>query len=131
MAVNQEVKKLINFIKFQNNMRQAEVAERVGVKSTYLSDVINGHVPFSQKLKEKIYEAFSDCLSDGLNATIVTGNYQEAKNNDGDVRQEIHTSGNCEAVLREIASLRQLIEEQNRDNVSRFLSIIERLTDKQ
>lgn len=74
---------------------------------------------------------FSDCLSDGLNATIVTGNYQEAKNNDGDVRQEIHTSENCEKVLREIASLRLLIEEQNRDNVSRFLSIIEKLTDKQ
>lgn len=59
MAVNQQLKNAIESIKFSSKLKQSEIAERLGVKSTYLSDMINGRVPFSDSIKEKIYEVFS------------------------------------------------------------------------
>lgn len=64
MAVNQQLKNAIESIKFSSKLKQAEIAERLGVKSTYLSDMINGRVPFSDSIKEKIYEVFSYSVDD-------------------------------------------------------------------
>lgn len=59
MPINQQLKTAIESIKFSSKLRQAEIAEQLGVKSTYLSDMINGRVPFSDNMKEKLYEVFS------------------------------------------------------------------------
>lgn len=59
MSVNERLKSAIGSIKVAFKLTQAEVADRLGVKSTYLSDMINGRVPFSDNMKEKIYEVFS------------------------------------------------------------------------
>jgi phage repressor protein C with HTH and peptisase S24 domain len=59
MAVNERLKNAIDSIKFSFKLKQADVAEKLRVKSTYLSDMINGRVPFSDSMKEKIYEVFS------------------------------------------------------------------------
>jgi len=59
MAVNERLKNAIGSIKLLFKLTQAEVADRLGVRGTYLSDMINGRVPFSDSIKEKIYDVFS------------------------------------------------------------------------
>ena len=59
MPVNQELKNIINKIKYHCDLKQSEIAEELGIKSTYLSDMINGRVPFSDSIKKNIYEVFS------------------------------------------------------------------------
>lgn len=62
MAVNKELKDLIDLIKFSKKINQGAIADQLGIKSTYLSDMINGRVPFSDNIKECLYEQYSDCL---------------------------------------------------------------------
>lgn len=59
MAVNQILKNVVSAIKFKYQLRQVEVAEKIGVKNTYLSDLINGRSPLSELFSEKIIAAFS------------------------------------------------------------------------
>lgn len=59
MAVNQELKSVIKAIKFKEGLTQDVIAEKIGVKPTYLSDAINGRVSYSDSLKERLYEHFS------------------------------------------------------------------------
>ena len=66
MSVNQELYNIIKQIKFIRNIKQADVAVMLGVKSTYLSDMINSRVPYSENMKMKIFEVFSDCFSTGI-----------------------------------------------------------------
>lgn len=58
MSINKDFKKAISSIKFNFELNQADIAERLGVKSTYLSDMINGRVPLSENISNKIYELF-------------------------------------------------------------------------
>ncbi|MDR0659986.1 MAG: helix-turn-helix domain-containing protein [Prevotellaceae bacterium] len=39
-------------------LKQSEIAERLGVANTYLSDVINGRVPLSHKMIGRLPEVF-------------------------------------------------------------------------
>lgn len=39
-------------------MKQAEVAEKLGVNKSYLSDTINGRYPYSDELRMRIHEVF-------------------------------------------------------------------------
>lgn len=54
MPINQEVKKRISELKYKLGITQADIAKQLGIKSTYLSDVINGRAPFSKQLESKI-----------------------------------------------------------------------------
>lgn len=58
MAVNQDLKIIIEKIKVEHNLTQAEIASRLGRNSTYLSGVINGHIPLAVKLRDALYEQF-------------------------------------------------------------------------
>ena len=58
MPRNERLKRAVEEIKFQTNFKQAQIAEKLGVKSTYLSDMINGRVPETVNMVEKIYELF-------------------------------------------------------------------------
>lgn len=62
MNDNKELKEIIREIKFRTGLTQAQIAEKLGNNSTYLSDVINGRVPFSDIFKTKIYKVFSDYI---------------------------------------------------------------------
>ena len=59
MAVNQELKNIISAIKFRESLKQVEIAGKIGVKNTYLSDVINGRAPLSELFTDKLVTAFS------------------------------------------------------------------------
>lgn len=60
--MNQELKKIIGTIKVAKGITQSEIATTIGVKPTYLSDMINDRVPYSESMKKRIYEIYSDCL---------------------------------------------------------------------
>lgn len=54
MAKNQELKNLLNQIKYEKDLTQAEIAQLVGIGKTYMSDMLNGRVPFTAKMMEKL-----------------------------------------------------------------------------
>lgn len=59
MPINQDFKDIISEIKFKDKLTQVQIAESLDVKSTYLSDMINGRVPVSDSILNKIYELYS------------------------------------------------------------------------
>ena len=64
MAVNRELKELLSRIKFFKGVNQKDIALALSVKPTYLSDVVNGRVPFSDNLRKKLHELYTDCLQE-------------------------------------------------------------------
>lgn len=62
MSVNQELKEIIAKIKFRKKINQAQISSSLGIKPTYLSDMINGRVPFSDSLRALLFEHYSDCI---------------------------------------------------------------------
>lgn len=59
-TVNEDFKKLISRIKFLYSIKQSDIASAINVKSTYLSDMINGRVPVTDSVTERLYELYSD-----------------------------------------------------------------------
>lgn len=53
------LKTVIKAIKFNFEINQSEIANQIGVTSTYLSDVINERVPLSELFTDKLQKAFS------------------------------------------------------------------------
>ncbi len=58
--MNEEVKNLVNKIKFLYNTNQKGVAELVGIDYRYLSNVLNGRYPLSEELKTKLCKLSKD-----------------------------------------------------------------------
>lgn len=65
MPINQEFKKIIDRIKYEYSINQAQIADRLGVKKTYLSDMINGRVPYNETMAKKIGGAFPPQINGG------------------------------------------------------------------
>ena len=53
-----EFKNLISRIKYEYSLNQSQIADSLGVKKTYLSDMINGRVPYNETMSKKISEIF-------------------------------------------------------------------------
>ena len=58
-----ELKKIISDIKYRKGLNKAEIAKELGVKPTYLSDMINERVPFNETFRQKLYEVYSDLIT--------------------------------------------------------------------
>lgn len=58
MAVNEQLKFGIEKIKITTGLKQAEVANKLGVTPPYLSDMINGRVPLTDSICQKIFDVF-------------------------------------------------------------------------
>ena len=58
MPVNEDFKKVVDTIKYKYSMNQSQIAEVLGVKKTYLSDMVNGRVSYNDVMKGKIIDAF-------------------------------------------------------------------------
>lgn len=56
--MNQEFKTIIKRIKATYDLTQGQIADKLGVTPTYLSDVSGGRVPFNDKLRERIESTF-------------------------------------------------------------------------
>lgn len=60
MPKNEELRKILMEIKYRHGLTQSEISDKIGVNFKYLSNVLNGHYPFSEELKEKLYRQFTD-----------------------------------------------------------------------
>lgn len=107
MAINKELKELIRQIKFHYSIKQGEIAEQLGVTETYLSDAINGRAPFSDSLRSKIYEVFSDAKPK-TNQHIVFGG-QHVQNGD---------AINGDKIVQEVADVKETVEEVVQEEVN-------------
>ena len=67
MEKNSELNSLLNRIKFQYDVNQSEIARAIGVKPTYLSDILNGRIALSDQIREKLCKEFpeSDVVFEG------------------------------------------------------------------
>ncbi len=59
MSKNQELESILKIIKYNSNMTQTDIDKQIGVSKQYLSDTLNGRFPFSNELKQKLYEQFT------------------------------------------------------------------------
>lgn len=58
MAKNQTLADVIKAVKFHFGLNQAEIAEKTGIKLTYLSDLIGGRNPLSESYSDKLNTVF-------------------------------------------------------------------------
>lgn len=127
MTPNEELKRIIAEIKFKKGLKQAEVADILGVKSTYLSDMINGRVPYSDAMQSKLYEQFSDCIN---SANQPISGQSNAPTDDQE--KKFVDSSIISRAFDEIASHRSIIErtiamlEKKDEQIDRLISIIEK-----
>lgn len=144
MAINKELKDLIRLIKYRSGLNQSVIAENLGVTNSYLSDAINGRVPFSDSLRNKIYEKYSDYIT---NPHIVFGGQHVTGGGDavnGDkivekIKEEVEDEQveevtvikkvkcDLDDIRKELADLKKTHAEVVSQN-SRLLAIIENLT---
>lgn len=105
MPINQDFKNIIIRIKYEFSLNQAQIAEKLGVKSTYLSDMINGRVPYNDNMEKKIHEVFhiskDKNMNHGQNFGSIGGNNRSTYNNVGNGS----LSGEIEILKHKIASL--------------------------
>lgn len=55
---------IINLIKKEEKLTKGEISARIGIKQSYLSDMIAGRKPVSFEMKHKINKAFPYCYAD-------------------------------------------------------------------
>lgn len=68
MSVNEEVKKIIEDVKYSRGIRQSDVAMDLGIKSTYLSDVITASMTGHQDMS--VFRRYTDIRQDTLKDVI-------------------------------------------------------------
>lgn len=109
MCKNQELTNLIKKIKYQSGLRQSDIASQIGVSGSYLSDALNGRVPFSDSLRKKIYEQFP---------YLLTGEGEMLKPTEG-------------VAPRDTIPLEDVSRQGNTDNtLDRLLTMMERLIEQ-
>lgn len=151
MAINHELKNIIRQIKFCYDLTQGQIADRLAVSNTYLSDVANGRAPFSDVLRSKIYELFSDIEQPTKQHIVYGGQHVQngdAINGDKIVEEVADVKGTVEEVEKEEINIKKVVEcetdrllallEANQRSLAsmiaqqdRYLSIIENLTKNQ
>ena len=83
--MNQDLKNAIREIKFRRGLTQAQIAAELGIKAPYLSDVVNGRVPYSDNLRGKVYELYSDCITPAEEGEMLKNSIQDISTD----RQEV------------------------------------------
>lgn len=71
--VNEALKLGIERIKINTGLKQADIAEKIGINSTYLSDMINGRVPLTENVCQQIFELFHISILDNRVEEIGSG----------------------------------------------------------
>lgn len=70
MAINELLANAVKEIKYKKGITQAQIAAELGVKSTYLSDMINGRVPLSENISYSIKNLYGISLRETGVGTI-------------------------------------------------------------
>lgn len=125
MAVNVRLKKAIEEIKFKFKLNQGGIAEKLGVRNTYLSDMINGRVPLSTKMKVSIYKEFHIDMNEYEHQTQSSDLLHEPESPPYN-----NTNNSCPDCARSRKIIEYLKDESNhlREENKFLLSVIEQAT---
>jgi len=104
MPINKNFKRAIFKIKETYDLNQKEIASRLGIKATYLSEMINGSVPVTQKVINGLSEQFH---------IIPEGSTDETLLEDAKTPYETGVCLNCLKKDCEIHELHELIKEKD------------------
>lgn len=110
-----DIKKIVKYIVYKENCTQNDIAKRVGVKNSYLSDVINGRYSLSKKLENKFLlryphifsELYPHINSENISSIISTNN---TIGNPEKLCNDIHHD--IDFYKGQITSLTEIIKEQ-------------------
>jgi transcriptional regulator with XRE-family HTH domain len=127
MAENETLRQIVAEIKFKKGLRQTDIASALGVKPTYLSDMINGRVPFSDTVQARLSELYTDCLSSS--ALVASGDSNTQISGNGN---RLGDSAALSRAFDEIVSQRLLLErtisiiEKKEGQIDRLISLLEK-----
>ncbi len=127
MAVNQQLKRIVESIKYSHRLKQADIAEQLGVKTTYLSDMINGRVPFSDKFKERLFEVYPDCVPT-LAPQQYAGGEQSNINGDNINGNNVTVNKSDTDKLLDLLQSKEQSLVRAQEQIDKLLTIIDRLT---
>lgn len=128
MAKNKELNELIKRIKYQYDLNQGEIASKIGVKDTYLSDVLNGRTDFNDTLRIKIYEVFSDVKAE-LSSQRYAGGGEQTNVNGNNINGNNVTVNPADMdKLLEILSMKEASLVKAQEHIDKLLEIIGNLT---
>lgn len=128
MAKNKELNELIKRIKYQYDLNQGEIASKIGVKDTYLSDVLNGRADFNDTLRTKIYEVFSDVQAE-LSSQRYAGGGEQTNVNGNNINGNNVTVNPADMdKLLEILSMKEASLVKAQEHIDKLLEIIGNLT---
>lgn len=128
MAKNKELNELIKRIKYQYDLNQGEIASKIGVKNTYLSDVLNGRADFNDTLRTKIYEVFSDVQAE-LSSQRYAGGGEQTNVNGNNINGNNVTINPADMdKLLEILSMKEASLVKAQEHIDKLLEIIGNLT---
>lgn len=128
MAKNKELEDLIRRIKFIYKLNQGEIAAKIGVKSTYLSDTLNGRAEFNDTLKSKIYETFSDIKAELSSRQYAGGAEQSNINGDNINGNNVTVNKTDTERLMELLASKEQSLAKAQEHIDKLLVIIDRLT---
>ena len=129
----------INELMNYYNLSQKQLSQKSQVDSSHLSKVLNGRLECGSGVKSKLLLAFPNVNRDWLL-------YGEGEMLNGMIRQEVNGNDNTsiagngnnvnnssalERAIDEIAAMRELLQEQvknNKEQFDRFMCIIEKLS---
>lgn len=129
MAKNKELNELIKRIKYLYDLNQGEIASKIGVKDTYLSDVLNGRADFNDTLRTKIYEVFSDVKAE-LSSQRYAGGGEQTNVNGNNINGNnvTVTPGDSMDKVLEILSMKEASLVKAQEHIDKLLEIIGNLT---
>ena len=121
------IREWIETIKYKKRMTQQDIAKELGVSKTYLSDVITGRSRYSDKLKQRLSELYSDCIVDSpimyggnVEQTSVMGNNNIQGGNAGFTAEL--------SKLVDLLASKELSLQKAQEHIDRLLVIIDNLT---
>lgn len=130
MPENQVLKKVIAAIKYEFNLKQVDVAAKIGVNETYLSNVINGKSPLSEVFLGKLCSAFpvnKDYISSGLGEIFLSKSVIQTNENGDNINGQSVTVNKTETdkLLDALNTCHELLRKKD-EQIDRLLTLLEK-----
>lgn len=123
MTKNEILKFCIERIKLDTGLKQAEIAQKIDVKSTYLSDMINGRVPLTESVCQKISEVFhTDILNDTGKQPQQYAGESERPNNE--IRSNERNHQDTMDKMLELLAMKEASLAKAQEHIDKLLEII-------
>lgn len=120
------IREWIETIKYKKRMTQQDIAKELGVSKTYLSDVITGRSPYSDKLKQRLSELYSDCIVDS--PIMYGGNVEQANVMGDNIKNATDMAMQSElSKMIDLLASKELSLQKAQEHIDRLLTIIDNI----